>query len=462
MTKSANVAIEKYLVIRPEANADTESAYRFQLTALTVATILWLGLSAVLNLGFALVQGLLLITTFFYHMSVNSPGGKSYIPTELQLKAKGLDIKSGSMNAIMPWSWLTEVELRHRGFSIIPNYVFFKFKDGSDILILWEDLHAHMDTTTLISCVRTWAPKAKVRGDVQMIKSESIASYTELWLKDLNSTKSEKRLSQNQTLAEGTVLSGCYKIERILSGGGQGTAYLATVLPQTDLPDMPPQIVIKEFILPENTSGLEKAKNSLIKEVSILRRIDHPRIIHLFDFFIEDMRGYFAIEYIDGLTLRHLVEQKGTQGEGVVAGLGIALCDALSYLHGLSPPIIHGDVTPDNIMIDNAGKIKLLDFDASQELTRNKTNTVVGKHAYMSPEQFKGILSETSDIYALGCTLHFLLTGVDPEPITESCPRNFTPTVSESMNHIVSAATKFEQSQRITTLSEMRAQLERI
>jgi serine/threonine protein kinase len=129
-------------------------------------------------------------------------------------------------------------------------------------------------------------------------------------------------------------------------------------------------------------------------------------------------------------------------------------------LHGLSPAIIHGDVTPDNIMIDKDGKVKLLDFDASQELTRNKTNTVVGKHAYMSPEQFKGILSETSDIYALGCTLHFLLTGIDPEPITESCPANINKFVSERMSEIVSKATKFDHSDRFSDLSEMRTLLE--
>ncbi len=70
-------------------------------------------------------------------------------------------------------------------------------------------------------------------------------------------------------------------------------------------------------------------------------------------------------------------------------------------MHELSPPIIHGDVTPDNVMMDKSGSIKLMDFDASQELTRNKTNTVVGKHAYMSPEQFKGELTESSDIYSL-------------------------------------------------------------
>ena len=138
------------------------------------------------------------------------------------------------------------------------------------------------------------------------------------------------------------------------------------------------------------------------------------------------------------------------------------MCEALTYMHELSPAIIHGDVTPDNVMVDKTGNVKLMDFDASQELTRNKTNTVVGKHAYMSPEQFKGELGETSDIYALGCTLHFMLTGVDPEPISESRPADFVNTVSAKMNQIVSQSTKFDQAVRFSNLNEVRAQLERL
>jgi serine/threonine-protein kinase len=366
------------------------------------------------------------------------------------------------MNAVMPWDWLTKVEIRQRSFSIFPNYVYFQFKDRSNVLILWEDVRADMDSTTLISCVRTWAPQAEIRGDANMTRAESIATYTELWLKDLNLTTSDRRLRQDQMLPEGTVISDRYKIERILSGGGQGTAYLASVLAQTELANLPPQVVIKEFILPANNRGMQKAKDSLLKEVAILRRIDHPKIIRLYDFFLEDMRGYFAIEYVDGLTLRQLIEQSGPMAEAAVAKIGVSLCEALTYLHELTPPVIHGDVTPDNVMIENTGSIKLLDFDAAQELTRNKTNTVVGKHAYMSPEQFKGMLGEGSDIYALGCTLHFLLTATDPEPITESCPRNISNTVSTTMNEIVLRATRLDQSARFSDLKEMRTQLERL
>jgi serine/threonine-protein kinase len=220
--------------------------------------------------------------------------------------------------------------------------------------------------------------------------------------------------------------------------------------------------VIKELILPATDRGLKKATDGLVKEVAILRRIKSDKIVSLYDFFIEDMRGYLVIEYVEGETLRQLVARCGPLPDSQVARIGIDLCEALTYLHNLSPSIIHGDVTPDNIMINKFGAVKLMDFDASQELTRNKTNTVVGKHAYMSPEQFKGILSESSDLYALGCTMHFLLTGHDPEPISESRPAEVLTTVGAEMNRIVSESTRFNIEERLLDLAHMRSQLERI
>lgn len=456
--KSDGLKTDKYPVLAPASLSSSDSIGPIFIAALFFSTLAWLVLSTKLGLEpklqWMLVGGLLM-----YNLARNDT---TFPRSDLELKAKGLDIKDRRLNAIMPWDWVTKVEIRQRTLSIFPNYVYFKFKDKSDVLILWEDVCDKMDSTTLISCVRTWAPHAEIKGDAKLTKSESIATYTELWLSGMNSSKSTKRLRQDHAIPEETILNNSYKIERLLSGGGQGTAYLASVLPHAEVPNMPPQVVIKELILPSTDRGLKKATDGLIKEVAILRRISSDKIVSLYDFFIEDMRGYLVIEYIDGETLRQLVARCGPLQESRVAEIGVSLCDALSYLHGLTPSIIHGDVTPDNIMIDKSGAVKLMDFDASQELTRNKTNTVVGKHAYMSPEQFKGILNESSDTYALACTLHFLLTGVDPEPISESRPADLVKTVGVEMNRIVSAATKFNFEERLLDLKQLRSQLERI
>lgn len=452
--------IEKYPVIQAQVMSNADRACDTHAVVFGLSIALWILFSAVakLELGFQFLSSLTLLVL---HVAMNT-SGDSFLKSTIELKAKGIDINDRNMRAVMPWDWLTNVEIKQRKISWYPNYVYFKFKNGADVVILWNDIRETIDATTLISCVRTWAPHSKIEGDTQMAKTESIATYTELWLRDMSSGKAERRLKNDQFLPEGTILSESYQIQQILSGGGQGTAYLASVLPQAALPGMPPQVVIKEFILPDNDRGLQKTTNNLNKEVAILRRINHPQIVRLYDFFIEDMRGYFAIEYIDGLTLRQMVSQSGPLSDIYVAKIGLALCDALMYMHELSPAIIHGDVTPDNVMLNSSGGVKLMDFDASQELTRNKTNTVVGKHSYMSPEQFKGLLGVETDVYAFGCTLHFMLTGFDPEPITESHPRNLIGSVGEKMDQIVAHATALDGSARYSSMGEIKEMLKHV
>lgn len=452
--------IEKYPVIQAQVMSNADRACDTHAVMFGLSIVLWILFSAVGKLEFGF-QFFCVLTLFLLHVAMNTPVA-GFLRSTVELKAKGIDINDRNMRAVMPWDWLTQVEIKQRKISWYPNYVYFKFKNGADVVILWNDIRETIDATTLISCVRTWAPHSVITGDTQMSKTESIATYTELWLRDMSSGKAERRLKNDQFLSEGTILSESYQILQILSGGGQGTAYLASVLPQSALPGMPPRVVIKEFILPDNDRGLQKTTDNLNKEVAILRRINHPQIVRLYDFFIEDMRGYFAIEYIDGLTLRQIVSQSGPLCDIDVAKIGLDLCDALIYMHELSPAIIHGDVTPDNVMLNSSGGVKLMDFDASQELTRNKTNTVVGKHSYMSPEQFKGLLGAETDVYAFGCTLHFMLTGFDPEPITESHPRNLVSTVGEKMDQIVARATALDGSVRYSSMGEIKELLKHV
>lgn len=449
---------EKYRVIQPQPNGNLESVVHRFVGYYVLLCIIWLIFSFLSRFPTEW-QVISIVVLLVYHFGNKE---STFVRSQVDLKAKGIDITDPKLTAIMPWEWLTKVEIRQRTVSIFPNYVYFAFKDKSDVLILWDDVKETIDSRTLVSCVKTWAPRAEILGDAKLAQAESIATYTELWLKDFSLTRPERRLRQNQILDDGTILSNSYRIERVLSGGGQGTAYLASVLPGADVPGMPSQVVIKELILPANERGLKKATDGLLKEVAILRRISHPLIVRLYDCFVEDMRGYLAIEFVEGATLRSVVAESGPMQEKKAARIGAQLCDALDYLHGLSPAIIHGDLTPDNVMFEKRGSIKLLDFDASQELTRNKTNTVVGKHSYMSPEQFKGELGEASDIYGLGCTLHYLVTGTDPEPISQSHPRASNPNVNEKFDSIVSRATSFEKTDRYSRLEEMRADLGRV
>src|SRR5262249_18389601 len=146
-------------------------------------------------------------------------------------------------------------------------------------------------------------------------------------------------------LTEGAVLKdNRYRIDGQLGVGGQGTAYLAQELGANR------SVVLKEFILPVyvdinvRRQALEKMQN----EAAILKRLDNERVVRLIDFFVEDHRGYLVLERIDGYSLRKTIEQRGRMDEKEVRQLAMQMCETLSYLHGLTPPVVHRDFTPDN------------------------------------------------------------------------------------------------------------------
>jgi len=122
---------------------------------------------------------------------------------------------------------------------------------------------------------------------------------------------------------------------------------------------------------------------------------------------------------------------------------------------------VHRDFTPDNLILGDDGILKLVDFNvAQQSLENNVTGSIVGKQCYIPIEQIRGQANPQSDIYALGATLHFLLTGHDPEPLSVSHPQQINLGVSDSLDVIVAKATEIECEQRIQNVSEIRALLE--
>src|SRR5262249_34843353 len=129
-------------------------------------------------------------------------------------------------------------------------------------------------------------------------------------------------------------------------------------------------------------------------------------------------------------------------------------------LHGLSPPVVHRDFTPDNLILNVDGTLKLIDFNVARQSVESTTSgTVVGKHAYLPPEQFRGMPETQSDIYAMGATLHFLLTGADPEPISVSHPRQICSDVSEELNAVVEKSTALDLQKRYQSVAELKADL---
>jgi tRNA A-37 threonylcarbamoyl transferase component Bud32 len=318
----------------------------------------------------------------------------------------------------------------------------------------------HDDRIKLLEFVQNYCPNADV--DHRILQAWTPAhsnSYTEIWLQSLASPPKRARLAP---LEEGMLLQdGKYEIKSVLATGGQAVVYLAVPKKELVLSGSERQIVLKEMIIPiygdENLRRRELERFD--RESRLLTKLDCDNIVKLLDYFIEDHRGYLAMEFISGNSLVKLVSSKGALPESQVIELAEQMCSTLSYLHGLSPPVVHRDFTPDNLILTEQGCLKLIDFNVAQEAKFTTTATVVGKHAYLPPEQFRGKPCPPSDIYALGGTLHFLLTGSEPEPISSSHPILVNENVSEEMNRIVAKATEPELKDRYSSIAEMQADL---
>ena len=94
------------------------------------------------------------------------------------------------------------------------------------------------------------------------------------------------------------------------------------------------------------------------------------------------------------------------------------LCDVLAYLHGLTPPIIYRDMKPSNVMLTEKGRVVLVDFGIARLFKAARKGTMIGTLGFAPPEQYQGVVDPRSDIYSLGATLHYVLTGRDPGEIS--------------------------------------------
>ncbi|MBA3860092.1 MAG: hypothetical protein C0507_24555, partial [Cyanobacteria bacterium PR.3.49] len=244
-----------------------------------------------------------------------------------------------------------------------------------------------------------------------------------------------------------------YEVLGRLGLGGQGTAYLCTEI------SVGKKVVLKETILPTFVDQVarQNALSRFEQEARLLNRMDHPQIVKLTDYFIEDHRSYLVLEHIEGGNLKEHVARKGRLSEAEVREFALQMCDILEYLHSLN--VVHRDFTPDNLMLTQDGLLKLIDFNVAKNEEVGITATVVGKHAYIPPEQFRGKPTHKSDLYAMGATLSFLLTALEPTPITQSSPQNTNEEISDDLNSIIKDLTSLSEEKRPDTIHIVKKRL---
>jgi len=259
--------------------------------------------------------------------------------------------------------------------------------------------------------------------------------------------------------AVGTVLYERYEIIAEIGKGGMSTVYMAKDR------NLGSYWAVKQVKNQRNVD-IEAFK----KEVELLSSLNHSDIPRIVDR-IEMNDDYFVImDLVNGTSLGKKVAVEGSQSEKDVIEWAKMLCDVLNYLHTVKEnPIIYRDMKPDNVMLTESGRIKLIDFGIAKECKRGEKQggAAIGSKGYAAPEQYRGasnLLDERTDIYSLGATLYNLVTGMAPgKPPKGVRPiRQVNPVLSEGLEYIISKCTADDPEERYQNCGELRSNLDNI
>lgn len=255
----------------------------------------------------------------------------------------------------------------------------------------------------------------------------------------------------------GSVIDGKYEILRKIGQGGMSVVYLAM---DTHLNK---QWAVKEIRKKGNGKDDVVIVNSLLAEANMMKKLDHPSLPRIVDIIDNGETIFVVMDYIEGESLDKILLEYGPQPEELVIAWAKQLCDVLSYLHSQKPPIIYRDMKPANIMLKPEGNIKIIDFGIAREYKEQSLadTTVLGTKGYAPPEQYSGQTDARSDIFALGMTMHHLLTGIDPRGGEKYVPvRMWNPELSEGIEIIIDKCVQPAAENRYQNCSDLLYDLE--
>ncbi|MBN1287797.1 MAG: PQQ-binding-like beta-propeller repeat protein [Anaerolineae bacterium] len=268
-------------------------------------------------------------------------------------------------------------------------------------------------------------------------------------------------------LQTNTVLQNRYRITGVLGMGGMGAVYQARDL---HFPNVKRMVAVKEML---NTSTNPQIREATLRnferEADILASLTHPSVPKIYDYFSIRDRAYLVMEYINGRDLEEIINKASDFIKvEIVYQWAIDLCDVLSYLHSHEPePIVFRDVKPSNIMIDQHRHVRLIDFGIAKTFEIGQKGTMIGTEGYSPPEQYKGQASPQGDIYALGATLHHILTRRDPrlEPpfsFKDRPIRDYNGNVDPEFEAVIMRSLEYRPEDRYPSAMAMKSALEHV
>ncbi len=261
------------------------------------------------------------------------------------------------------------------------------------------------------------------------------------------------------------LLAQRYRIVGIVGKGGYGAVYKAEDTQRNNS-----LIAIKSINLSLLSSEeIIEATDTFNREILLLSDLQHPNLPCIHDHFTDREHWYLAMDFIAGETLEAYVShaQAGHLPVGEVLEIGIQLCGVLGYLHSQQPPIIFRDVKPANVMRTPTGHLYLIDFGIARRFRPGQKHdtTVLGSPGYAPPEQYgRAQTTVQSDIYSLGATLRYLLTGKEP---SEAFPNPTSSYIQEQevlieLNHLLGRMLELEASERPASMKVVKRALQHI
>jgi eukaryotic-like serine/threonine-protein kinase len=243
-----------------------------------------------------------------------------------------------------------------------------------------------------------------------------------------------------------------YRVQNMLGIGGAATVYRVK-------DNQGKTAILKLFNQPGKPYNYDR-------EFQNLGRINHPTAPRLLDSGTYGVHKYCIIEFIDGESLEAKLQSADPISEHQALEWAIQVCDFLSYIHNLQTPLIHRALKPAKMMLQDDGKVRILDYDSMAELNNQKQDALChALEGYAAPEQYLGCSDPRSDIYALGASLYHLLTKRNPNEGAPFLfhlrpPRSINPDISEAVEMVILKAVEHKPNDRYQSALAMRVALE--
>ena len=271
--------------------------------------------------------------------------------------------------------------------------------------------------------------------------------------------------AQRAGLQPGDMLQDRYRIVGSLGAGGFSSVYQARDM---RFPNVTKLCAVKEMVISAPDPKIrELTIQSFEREASMLAMLDHPAIPDVSDYFTDKDRSYLVLDLIRGKDLdRWLEEQTEPLDQETCIEWAIQLCDALAHLHNQKPkPIVFRDMKPSNVMLDQHNRIRLIDFGIAKIFEDSNKGTMIGTEGYSPPEQYRGMATPAGDVYAVGATLHHLLTNQDPRlepPFTfaERPIHTKNVTVQPAFEAVIMRCLSYDPDERYTNATALKKALQ--